>query len=202
MYKVSETDNLKMNRLEQQVQTVCKAHDCDDLFKHLIAVAQASKSLAKQVGADQSKAYIAGLLHDSGGIFPNEERIDKARAFHLSLFKEELDLPMIIHQKLSKVLAKQEFEIADDDILSAICCHTTLKANPSLLDKTVFLADKIKWDGAGQPPYLSDLLDALSISLSEGCLFYIDYILTHDIKVLHPWLLAAKASLVDEVANK
>ena len=95
MYKVSEADKLKMNRLEQQVQTVCKAQHCDDLFKHLTTVAQASKALAKQV-----------------------------------------------------------FEIVDDAILSAICCHTTLKANPSLLDKTVFLADKIKWDGAGQPPYL------------------------------------------------
>ncbi|WP_243991758.1 bis(5'-nucleosyl)-tetraphosphatase (symmetrical) YqeK [Pseudolactococcus carnosus] len=202
MYKVSETDNLKMNRLEQQVQTVCQAHNCDDLFKHLVAVAQAAKALAKQVGVDQNKAYIAGLLHDIGGIFPNEERIDKAREFKLSLFKEELALPMIIHQKLSQVLAKQVFEIVDDAILSAICCHTTLKANPSLLDETVFLADKIKWDGAGQPPYLADLLVALSISLSEGCLFYIEYILSHDIKVLHPWLLAAKASLSDEVANK
>jgi HD superfamily phosphohydrolase YqeK len=142
MYKVSEADKLKMNRLEQQVQTVCKAQHCDDLFKHLTTVAQASKALAKQV-----------------------------------------------------------FEIVDDAILSAICCHTTLKANPSLLDKTVFLADKIKWDGAGQPPYLADLLDALSISLSDGCLFYIEYILSHDIKVLHPWLLAAKPSLVDELGK-
>lgn len=201
MYKVSETDNLKMNRLEQQVKTLCQAHDCDELFEHLIAVAQESKSLAKQVGADQNKAYIAGLLHDIGGIFPNEERINKARAFNLSLFKEELVLPMIIHQKLSQVLAKQVFEIADEDILSAICCHTTLKANPSLLDKTVFLADRIKWNGEGQPPYLADLLDALFISLSEGCLFYIEYIMNHDIKVLHPWLLAAKASLADELGK-
>ncbi|WP_243931161.1 hypothetical protein [Pseudolactococcus carnosus] len=54
-------------------------------------------------------------MHNIGGIFPNEARIDKARAFNLSLFKEELALPMIIHQKLSQLLAKQVFEIVDEE---------------------------------------------------------------------------------------
>ncbi|OLF95341.1 Hydrolase (HAD superfamily) [Bacillus licheniformis] len=37
---------------------------------------------------------------------------------------------MIIHQKLSKVMARDLFQVADEDILNAIECHTTLKKIP------------------------------------------------------------------------
>lgn len=142
---------------------------------------------------------MAGLLHDIGGIFPNDQRIAKAKAFHIPLFKEEIALPMIIHQKLSKSLVEQYFLISDEVILSAISCHTTLKADACVLDKVVFIADKIKWDGEGEPPYLSGLLNALAISLSDACLYYISYILAHDIKVLYPLLMQAKLSLAAEL---
>lgn len=39
-----------------------------------------------------------------------------------------------------------------------------------------------------KPPYLDGLLQALNCSLENAAYFYIDYILKHDIKVVHPWL--------------
>ena len=62
-------------------------------------------------------------------------------------------------------------------------------------DLIVFLADKIAWDQIGNPPYLDALLKQLESSLEEAALFYIDYILDHGIKVIHPWLLDAKSQL-------
>ena len=59
----------------------------------------------------------------------------------------------------------------------------------------IFLADKIAWDQNGIPPYLDDLLKQLECSLEEAALFYINYLLDHGIKVIHPWILDAKSQL-------
>ncbi len=199
MDKGSDETTQHMAQLLAQVKRLCQANNCDRLFLHLCDVAKEAKALASRCGINEDQAYMAGLLHDIGGIFPNDQRIAKAKAFHIPLFKEEIALPMIIHQKLSKVLAEQHFLISDEAILLAISCHTTLKADASVLDKVVFIADKIQWDGEGEPPYLSGLLDALDTSLSDACLYYILYLLAHDIKVLHPWLIEAKLSLEAEL---
>lgn len=108
----------------------------------------------------------------------------------IAIEPEEYRVPMILHQKISKELAKTEFNISNIEIFSAIECHTTLKQNYSQLDLVLFLADKIKWDQAGIPPYLEGLLKNLDKSLESAALYYIDYIVTHDILVIHSWLKA------------
>ena len=88
-------------------------------------------------------------------------------------------------------MAQREFGIQDEKILSAISCHTTLKKKFSKVDLVLFVADKIRWDQEGQPPYLQEITQALNFSFEAAAFSYIDYILKHDIKVIHPWLLEA-----------
>ena len=58
----------------------------------------------------------------------------------------ERKFPMIIHQKLSRVIAKEIFKVEDEEILNAICCHTTLRKHATKMDLVLFVADKIEWD--------------------------------------------------------
>ncbi len=51
-----------------------------------------------------------------------------------------------MHQRISKMIAEQEFSITDEQILSAIECNTTLKMNPFAYDMALFIADKPAWD--------------------------------------------------------
>jgi len=161
--------------------------------KHVKAVAAKAKELAIHFGKDPIKAEQAGLLHDISAVVPNNKRIALAHELGIEVMPEEEKLPMIIHQKLSRVFAKELFGIDDDEVLSAIECHTTLKANASLLDKVVFIADKIAWDQKGTPPYLVKLLPALDKSLDAGVFVYIDYLwqMREKLKVVHPWLVDA-----------
>ena len=64
----------------------------------------------------------------------------------IKLYKEELELLMIIYQRISKEIVLNEFNVIDPAILSAIECHTTLKEEYSGLGLVVFVADKIKWN--------------------------------------------------------
>jgi predicted HD superfamily hydrolase involved in NAD metabolism len=164
---------------------------------HCSSVASKAKELAKQFSADLSKAEIAGWLHDISAVVPNEKRIEMARTHDLEVLREEEKLPMIIRQKLSRLIARDVFHVHDEEILSAVECHTTLKANASPLDKIVFVADKIAWDQAGKPPYLEQILEALEHSLNTAALVYLDYLWEQreTLPVLHPWVVEARVYL-------
>lgn len=185
-----------MDDLEQLTQKTRDFLNKKNLFEHSLAVAKTAQNLAEYFGENPNKAYIAGLLHDIGGIYPNDKRIQAAEKAGIDLLPEEREFPLIIHQKLSKFLACRKFRIFDDQILNAIECHTTLRANFTNLDLILFLADKISWDGGDSAPFKTGLLENLEISMEAAALFYIDFILDEGLKVIHPWLLSARAELI------
>jgi predicted HD superfamily hydrolase involved in NAD metabolism len=161
-------------------------------------VAVESRRVAKLVGADTHKAEIAGWLHDISVVFPNAERIAAARDLGLDVLPEEEAAPLIIHQKLSVVLSREVFGIKDENILSAIGCHTTLKANASLLDKVLFVADKLAWDQVGSAPFHDAMQKALGESIDRAALVYLEYLygIRDRLKAFHPWALDAYHELI------
>lgn len=164
---------------------------------HCAQVAVQAGRLAERFGVSASQAEAAGWLHDVSAVIPNERRVQVALNYGIEVLPEEERFPMIVHQKLSAHLAHDLFGVADADVLSAVGCHTTLKADASPLDKVVFVADKIAWDQEGRPPYLAALLSALEHSLDEAAFVYLDYLWKRreTLPVLHPWVVAARRQL-------
>jgi predicted HD superfamily hydrolase involved in NAD metabolism len=177
------------NLTDDVIRTLA-SNNCHETTLHSKAVAEEAVKLAERFDTDPKKAQIAGLLHDISAVIPFKNRIEIAEELNLDILDEERTFPMIIHQKLSAFIASESFGIQDDAILSAIRCHTTLKKNPSKLDKIIFVADKIQWDQTGTPPYLKGLHDQLQISLDHGTFFFLDYLWQRrdTLKVVHPWL--------------
>jgi predicted HD superfamily hydrolase involved in NAD metabolism len=192
-------ENAKSGSLQKAVNHFLEQHQCIETYNHCVSVGDYAYQLGEHILDHPSKARIAGLLHDVSAIYPNNQRIDVANKLGIQLYKEELEFPMIIHQKLSKQIAISEFNISDSEILLAIECHTTLRAGYSDLDLVVFVADKIKWDQEGEPPYLEGLLKALDQSLEHAAYYYIDFILNNGIKVIHPWLWDAYLEIGDKI---
>ena len=171
-----------------------------DTAAHVIDVADEAVRLATMFGVSQRQAELAGLLHDISAVIPNEQRVQAARDLDIELLPEEESFPMIVHQKLSVPIARELFSVTDAEVLSAIECHTTLKADPSMLDKVLFVADKIAWDQPGRPPYLDDLLAALDESLDQAALVYLNFLWAQreQLRVVHPWMVAAREHLLAE----
>ncbi|MGH2093925.1 bis(5'-nucleosyl)-tetraphosphatase (symmetrical) YqeK [Enterococcus faecalis] len=174
--------------LKNEIKQYLVSKNCEKTYYHCMEVGEYAYQLGEKYLTSPEKVSIAGYLHDISAVYPNNQRISVAQKYGIELNETEMAFPMIIHQKISKSIAKMDFGIEDNEILSAIECHTTLKKNYSDIDLILFVADKIKWDQEGKPPYLDGLLQALNCSLENAAYFYIDYILKHDIKVVHPWL--------------
>lgn len=174
--------------LKNEIKQYLVSKNCEKTYYHCMEVGEYAYQLGEKYLTSPEKVSIAGYLHDISAIYPNNQRISVAQKYGIELNEAEMAFPMIIHQKISKSIAKMDFGIEDNEILSAIECHTTLKKNYSDIDLVLFVTDKIKWDQEGKPPYLDGLLQALNCSLENAAYFYIDYILKHDIKVVHPWL--------------
>ncbi|MBN1536455.1 MAG: bis(5'-nucleosyl)-tetraphosphatase (symmetrical) YqeK [Anaerolineales bacterium] len=165
--------------------------------EHSRRVAEEAKRLAQCWGEDESRAEIAGWLHDISVIIPRDQYLPAAEALRIEIIDEERKAPILIHQKLSAFIAQDVFGVNDKLILSAIGCHTTLKIDSSKLDKIVFVADKIAWDQPGDPPYLPQMVLGLDRSLDLAALCYLNYLWRRkdSLPAIHPWMIQAYLQL-------
>lgn len=179
-------------------------HNRYRIAEHSLRVAHKAKMVARKYGVDENLAATAGLLHDIGGVYSNDKRVEISKMLNINILSEEKELPLILHQKISVVMAQDIFNIKSPEILSAIECHTTLKADATALDKILFVADKIEWDQEGVPPYIEDIEKALNISLELAAYTYIKYLFNEKskLKVVHPWLIEAFNELKLLIANR
>lgn len=179
--------------LRNDVKEFLVRNDQSVTAEHCLKVGEESQRIAERFNEPAEAALHAGYLHDISAVYPNEIRIDIARSRGIEVLPEEEIFPMIIHQKLSKQMARDIFNITNEEVLNAVGCHTTLRKNSTRMDKVLFVADKIAWDQAGNPPYLNEILAKLEVSLENAAFEYISFLWNQrdKLKVLHPWLADA-----------
>ncbi len=112
-------------------------------YEHSVGTMREAIVLADRFGADTNKARLAGLLHDCARFRP-EKLLALAAHYGMEIDAYEREVPELLHDRLGAYLARDEYGIADDEILDAIRCHQLCRENMTLLDKIVYLADKIE----------------------------------------------------------
>ena len=110
---------------------------------HTMLTACEAVKLAWRYGADTKKARLAAMLHDCIKL-PNRELIAFCDENRYDITAEERENPYLIHARLGAVLAAEEYGVTDPEILHAIRNHTIGKVGMSLLDKIIYVADKIE----------------------------------------------------------
>ena len=97
--------------------------------------------LAKRYGADEEKAALAALLHDSAKELPKAEML-QIFADNAIIAKNAAKRPAPVwHGYAASVLCQTQWGVTDPEIYLPIECHTTGKQNMSLLDKIIYMAD-------------------------------------------------------------
>ena len=121
------------------LETIVKTKMSNKRYLHTISMAKLAKEIAKSNGLNETKAYVAGMLHDIAKEMPHDQALSLMKKY----FPDYIDKPEAIwHQWLSAYLAKTEYLVDDSEILQAIRHHTTASINMSKLDMCIYEADK------------------------------------------------------------
>lgn len=140
---------------------------------HSLNVSQEAVRLAQKYGADAEKAEIAGLLHDITKEMDDEAQLKIIKDGGIVLSAVEKASPQLYHAISASVYVQTRFGIEDEDICNAIRYHTTARANMSLLEKVIFLADFTSADRKFDD--IEVIREKADISLEEGMLYALQF---------------------------
>lgn len=137
---------------------------------HILGVEKTAVELAKRWGADPEAARRAGILHDCTKYLPLEEHLAICAQAGIELDEPEAQSAKLLHSKSGAALARMVYG-ESDAVYWAIYWHTTGKADMSLLEKIIYLADYMEpnrdFDGVDELRRLceTDLDAALQVGL-------------------------------------
>lgn len=134
-----------MNYTIDYIKNWLKSNLSEERYEHSLGTADCAKFLANKYGLEEEEeetAYFTGLIHDCAKCLPKNETLDILK--QIPLEDGELENPKTHHAPVGAYIARKEFGVTNEEILSAIRWHTIGKLNMSLFEKIIFLADKIE----------------------------------------------------------
>ena len=167
-------------------------------FAHSIGVANTAVKLAKRFGADETKAYIAGLLHDCAREFENDELPAQAELRSIKIGEVEQAMPLLLHPYIGAKMIREVYGVDDSEIYQAIWRHTVGAPDMTTLDKIIYFADMIEpnrnYPGVEKLRGLVEtatLDEILLTALSESIIFVVQ-----KNSLVHPDTIAARNFLL------
>ena len=149
-------------------------------FNHSVNVSKEAVRLAEKYGADVKKAAVAGILHDITKEVDFENQLQIIRSGDIILTDVEKNTNKLWHAISGSVYIQKELSITDEDIINAVRYHTTGRANMSLLEKVIFLADFTSEER--DYPDVDVIRQKAEISLEDGMLYGIQFTLSSLLK--------------------
>ncbi|MDD6920720.1 MAG: bis(5'-nucleosyl)-tetraphosphatase (symmetrical) YqeK [Eubacteriales bacterium] len=135
---------------------------------HTLGVADEAKKLARHYGANIEDCYIAGLLHDMCKEMSVNELVDAIIRYGLNT--QYLDNLRVVHGKAAAAMIKYDWGFDNDEIINAVCNHTTGRVGMSLCEKIVYIADAIEplrtYEG------VEKLREMAYTDIDKACLWY------------------------------
>lgn len=126
----------------EKIKEEVRAYEGEKRFVHTLAVVREAGYISRACGFDETlteKAKLSALLHDITKKFSLEEQEEMFRRYAIKIPSAEPTM----HEKTGAYFARERFgaDVVDDEVFSAIFCHTTGGKNMSVLDMTIFIAD-------------------------------------------------------------
>jgi predicted HD superfamily hydrolase involved in NAD metabolism len=165
----------------------------DFRLAHSKRVAVLARELAARFGVDGDKAYQAGLIHDMAkeGSF---DSFSKDLGKSEGLLKEVWDAyPKVWHALVSPVLISYYLGVTDEAVLGACKWHTTGKAEMSVLEQIIFIADFV--EPGRRSPHESWVMACMEEKLDYACLTVANVTIEHLTKQglkIHPYTLQCR----------
>ncbi len=111
---------------------------------HVLRVARLAARLARAHGLDPDRARLAAMLHDLARLWSEGRLLEEADRRGIAVGAFERANPIVLHAVVGAELARDEFGVTDEGVLSAIRKHTVADAVMEPLDAVVYLADGLE----------------------------------------------------------
>lgn len=128
--------NLPMEELEQVVFRLLNPNR----VAHVLGCRDTAVALAKRWGADVTDAARAGLLHDITKALDGPLQLTVCSEYGKLLSEFSRKYPRTLHALTGSLVAERIFG-ENEAVVSAICCHTTGKADMNTLETILYVAD-------------------------------------------------------------
>ncbi len=110
---------------------------------HVQGTEEEAVRLAERYGADVGKAREAAILHDITKNVDQNAQLILCDKYGIILDRDERSNEKLLHAKTGAAVANDLFG-ADEDVCQAIYWHTTGRADMTVLEKVIYLADYIE----------------------------------------------------------
>lgn len=107
---------------------------------HVVGCCSAASHLALRWGADESLAARAGILHDVTKALGKRTQLLLCEKYGIMTTEFERDHYKLLHARTGAAIAEHIFG-EEKEVVDAIYWHTTGKANMTLLEKILYIAD-------------------------------------------------------------
>lgn len=173
-------------------------------IQHILRVETYAQELAAQHALDVDKSAQAALLHDLAKYFKPEKLLSIAQAEGISIDLVLAANPRLLHAEVGAIVARDQFQVEDPEILDGIRNHTLGQPQMSPLSCVIFLADSLE-PGRGDQAELKQLRKVCASNLYQGVWLTCDFTMSRLIqnrKLIHPrmimtrnWALQADSSV-------
>ena len=185
----------------KQIEKLLKEMLPERRLNHSLSVSKCAVKLSEIYKCDKEKAKIAGLVHDCAKYFTNEQIEDCVKNFNIQLDALEENNIALSHSIVGSYVAREVFDIDDEEILNAVKYHTTGKENMSLLEKIIYMADLVeegrkfpKVEELRELTFNGKLDEALLLSFNNTIKFVID-----NEQLIHPRTVSARNYILNKI---
>ncbi len=169
-------------------------------YRHSINVSKVAVELASKYGCDMHKSEIAGLVHDCTRKMSKDIQLQYIKRLGIELDDTCKHVEELLHAISGVYVCRELFQIDDEEILLAVRYHTTGRADMTLLEKIIFVADFIEplrsFQGVEEirNTAFADLDKAILLALN----FTIKYIISID-RSIHSDSIAARNFILHNI---
>lgn len=141
-------------------------------YNHSILVMENCVDLAKFYNQPIGEAKLAGLLHDCGKFQDKTKILKTIDEFDIILDNIMKKNIALAHGPIGEFIAREKYNIQNENILNAIRYHTTGRENMGLMEKIVFIADLI--EPSRKFPGVEEMRKLAYENLNKSIIFALD----------------------------
>jgi len=169
------------------------------LAEHVLRVVDEAGRLAEIHGVNKQAVRIAALGHDLLRAHSDERLLTIAAEQGYPLDDVDRMEPVLLHGPLAAPILREQYNVLDADVLGAVAHHTTAHAAMTVLQKLIFVADKIEPHKLESAARVQRVADLATTDLDAAMLVYLNYHVEVAIESgwpLHPHTVAARNELL------